>query len=356
MRIGTPFGLGVDSSAVRQFYADNWNRPIPLTQERFYNWQFKSAPGSDSQDLCCIAVEENGAVIGVMGLNERPFFLQGQRRAAAELTTWIVNREVQNKGVGPSMLAYLQDKYDVLLGLGITPAAAAIYLRSGFRLFNPIPRYMRVFNWENVEPYAKFDERTKKVERAWIKNRETINYCKVPFDPDLLAGITASFSGRYNMFDRSLEWLQWRYNEHPAFGYEIQIVRSEGAVEGGAVVVYRVVQPTEDLRIAHVVDLMGDAASMESALVYLEDVFSDQDVDFADFYSTCGIHQGLMLERGWFSLMGGDLFQFPHLFNPIEFRTPPSTSMVIWAKHSPREIFVNSSCYISKQDCDFDRP
>lgn len=356
MNIGTPHELSISSAAVRDFYTSHWNRRVPLSDGEFYGWQFLSPPGTDGRDNCCIAVDEQGGIIGVMGLHERPFAYAGALVSGAELTTWIVRQDTQNRGVGPQMLQYLQGKYAFLLGLGITPAAVSVYLRHGFRFFNPIPRYMRVLNWEHVEPFAQIDERAKKFDRYWKHELKKTAYRVCPLEPVLVDAIGELFARSSNMFIRNYDFLKWRYLDHPTFKYEVAIVREDEEAATGAVVAYRVQDPAPDLRIAHVIDLYGDKNSMQAALSYLDDEFRSRNVDFADFYSTNGKHQGLFLNHDWFSLGSDNFFNFPHLFNPIEQRSPASTSMVVWASKNRELIFNNSNSYFSKQDSDFDRP
>lgn len=356
MKIGTPHEFGIPSEAVREFYTSNWNRVIPLCSKQFYEWQFLHPPGTRERDNCCIAVDDDGGIIGVMGLHERPFVYAGSSIPGAELTTWIVRSDTQNKGVGPQMLQYLQGKYEFLLGLGITPAAVTVYLRHGFRFFNPIPRFMRVLNWERVTKFAQIDERAKKIDRYWKQRFERSGYRNCGLDVDRADAIGTSFAHSTNMFTRNREFLRWRYADHPTFKYEVTVVRSTANDADGAVVAFRVQDPVPDLRVAHVTDLYGDDESMRSALSYLDDELRSRNVDFVDFYSTNGKHQGLFLTNDWFSLGSDNFFNFPHLFNPIELRTPASTSMVVWTRHNRSLIFNSSNSYFSKQDSDFDRP
>nr|WP_153045260.1 hypothetical protein [Sinorhizobium americanum] len=290
-----------------------------------------------------------------MGLHERPFAFEGSVVSGAELTTWIVRQDTQKRGVGPQMLQFLQAKYDFLLGLGITPPAVAVYLRQGFRFFNPIPRYMRVLNWERVEPFAQIDERAKKIDRYWKQERTKVPYQLCDLDPGVVNTIGDAFAHSSNMFIRNYEFLSWRYFDHPSYTYKVAVVRAD-SMSRGAVVVFRIQEPAPNLCIAHVLDLYGDNRSMQAALSYLDEELMSAGVHFVDFYSTSGMHQGLFLSNDWFALGSDNFFNFPHLFNPIELRTPASTSMVVWARSTRELIFNSSNSYFSKQDSDFDRP
>ncbi|WP_068010310.1 GNAT family N-acetyltransferase [Pseudovibrio axinellae] len=327
-------------------------------EQEYYNWNFAQAPLNRGEDHCCVAVDSQGIVLGVMGLNERTFIFRNEKLAAAELTTWIVAPKGQNKGIGPAMLRYLQKRYDVLLGMGITPMAVSIYLRHGFRYLNPVPRYMKVFDLNKVENLAYTDKRTSKIHRYWRQNSVTsqVPYKTIEATDDIIEEVNSTFSSRANCFARGATEMAWRYSRHPTYSYNVKIITNPNESGSLAVLVYRLQDINDGVRIAHILDLFGDLPAMKSAVSFVETELPKLGVDFIDFYSTYGEHQGLFLSCGWFMLGSDSFFNFPHLFNPVELRNPSSNSFVLWGRDGAESLFNFSSCYISKQDCDFDRP
>ena len=97
--VGNAGDLGIAVEDLCSFYGDNWKRRIALEVPSFYRWQFMKAPRNAGQDRCCVAVA-GSEILGVMGLNERPFLLDGVAREGAELTTWVVKKEAQGRGLG----------------------------------------------------------------------------------------------------------------------------------------------------------------------------------------------------------------------------------------------------------------
>ena len=151
IRIGTPYTLNIDSKKVSSFFKKEWSRPIALGDFNFYKWQFIEVPNQNNIDNCCIAINENSDVIGVMGVNSREFIDDNTCVNGGELTTWIVKPEYRNKGIGPKMINFLIDKYDILIGMGISTDALPVYLRSGFKYLKSIPRYIKVIDWDKYK-------------------------------------------------------------------------------------------------------------------------------------------------------------------------------------------------------------
>ena len=106
----------------------------------------------------------------------------------------------------------------------------------------------------------------------------------------------------------------------------------------------------------HCVDLLGDEGAFPSALSFLENEAVKEKVDVIDFYSTNTKINAHFIARNWFSVLDCDFFDFPHLFHPIEMRKPSTTSLIMWCKEQDPSFYDIGNLYISKQDCDFDRP
>src|SRR5688572_18318892 len=117
--VGTPTDLGIESKLVCDFFKNQWKRPVALSNLAFYQWQFLNIPHQDNTDHCCIVVEDN-KILGAMGVNHRHFFIENKNLSGAELTTWIVDDTCRNKGIGTKMISFLQNKYELIFGLGIS--------------------------------------------------------------------------------------------------------------------------------------------------------------------------------------------------------------------------------------------
>jgi hypothetical protein len=355
MLIGFASEIQVDSDRIAKFYADNWARPVMLSNNRFYNWQFQSPPCNQGHDHCVVAYDDKlDAVAGVMGLNERTFYLDGKPLRGAELTTWIVSEQYRAVGAGAKILKKITDEFDVLIGMGISEAALPVYLRSGFRYMRQIPRFVKIINFAAVEAYCTVDPIGQRLVTTW--NKPTVGaYRASPLSP---AAVTAAFDtakGNCNLFSRLPQDLQWRYTDHPYFKYHHFAV-SAGDGHGEVIVAFRVHEVKEGFKVLHLMDMFGDASSIDAARSFIEEYAVNHQIDVIDFYCTAsGVYRHLIANH-WYSTSDDYYFKFPHLFSPVEMRDPPTTSLIYWAKSELAGLADIARLYITKQDADLDRP
>lgn len=355
MQVGTVSDLGITSNRVQEFYRENWSRPIALGDEHFYNWQFVNTPQQYSSDNCVIAYDDNtGRIAGVMGLNPRQFSLENSVLSGAEMTTWIVHSDYRASGAGAKILKHIMASYDVLIGMGITDQALPIYLRSGFRLLRQIPRFIKVVNFQHIKPFCQVDELGQRLVPKWSKLKIN-HYLRSDANNDTINAAFETSRLKTNMFDRCARQLNWRYLEHPMFKYELHHV-SAGGTDSGVIVALRVHDTDSGFRICHIMDLFGDADSIDAGRSFVEEYARQNAVDVIDFYCTSTATTCHFISNQWFSVADDTCFQFPHLFSPLEMRSPQSTSLIYWAKHKFTDLADLSKLYLTKQDADLDRP
>jgi hypothetical protein len=350
VQVGSVLDLGVRSADVQQFYETNWQRKIALSDPDFYRWQFVSSPDNHDKDYCCVAIDQAGYILGVMGLNQRRYWLEGVEKQAAELTTWVVGPKAQGLGLGGRMLSYLQSNYDVLMGMGITDSALVLYLGHGFKFIAHIPRYVRVFNLENLRDFSVCDwagERLvkKRSEFGTFNNAENATLEHVDICDKLM-------HDDFNQYSRSRDHFKWRYLDHPVFDYQSFYISNRGK---GAIIVLRVDQ-VGNMRMAHIMDIFGDMDEMPDVVSFVDTFCRDNEISFADFYCTTPKITRYLALAGWFSTLDEKCFQMYHLFSPPELRSPPTTSLTYWSKDNMIGLADTSYMYITKEDLDLDRP
>jgi hypothetical protein len=355
--IGFVADLLVDSKTVRTFYAENWKRKIALSYKSFYNWQFIYTPNSDEKDHCVIAYDdEKKKIIGVMGLNKRTFFLNNKQNNGAELTTWVVSKDSIGSGIGAKILKFIQSKFDVLIGMGISDLALPIYMRSGFRYLRSIPRFVKVLNFGPIRPYSNYTNLAFKLIRNWSVKKK-VEYYVYQVSKNTYEKIFSLEKKKLNFFSRDNSHRLWRYTNHPIFKYKQFLVSNKKKVGSSkAFVALREESSVKDFKILHIMDFFGEDSSLLSALSFIEDYASKNNFDVIDFYCTASRIYRFMLSGGWFSINDDTCFKFPHLFHPIEMRNPPTNSLIYWSKNDLSDMADVSKLYITKQDADLDRP
>jgi len=354
--IGDVNKLEIDSARVAEFYKVHWKRKIALSIPEFYNWQFTLSPSNNRKDHCVVAVDkETSDIVGVMGAHKRPFFVDRTSYQGAELTTWIVDERYQGKGIGKKFLETLCTEYDVLIGMSISDMAIPLYMKSGFRYIKAIPRFIKVFDFHKAQPYAQYNALANNLVELWSNNGNDTKFSFEPITTSTIDAINSASIKEYNLFSRGFEFVNWRYLQHPTYNYKLFVIKAD-KMGTGAFVALREETNTPDLRVLHVVDCLGDQADIPAAISFIHDYCRKNDFHIADFYCTSPKINRHFVFSGWFSVNDDMCFQFPHLFQPIELRTPPTTSLIYWSKYDFVKLLDLSCLYITKQDADLDRP
>lgn len=289
-----------------------------------------------------------------MGLNPRIFHLNQQNLTGAELTTWVVSEAYRGCKIGQKILGKIKENYDVLLGTGITSQALPLYMNNGFRFLKSLPRFLKIINFENIRPYTQFNQLGERlVTQFYPTTFHHYHTTKIHHIDDM------NYIPKINLyhFSREKEDLAWRYFHHPIFDYHCFNIQSHNKHQ--ALVILRIENCMTGFKIAHIMDILAaHPDAYLASLSFLNDFSAQNNIDIMDFYCTSSNTTKYLLANGWFSILDDECIQFPHLFHPLELRTPPTTSLIYWAKKQSdfQELCDFGKLYITKQDCDLDRP
>jgi len=346
-KIGFADELAVSSFQIMDFYKTHWKRKIALSDHAFHTWQFEDAVENRGANTCVVALKD-GCLVGVMGLNKRIFNYGDKRLNGAELTTWVVDTELKGKGVGAKILNFIINNFEVLFGMSISQDALPIYLRSGFHYLRYIPRYIHVIDAKKILEISEFANYAPKLVKNSLCDASNVMGEEISWKQQSHAPIVEG-----NHFARSLEDLIWRYDNHPYYKYKsFKTTSMDGDV--GYIVLREEV--TDDVRIMHVIDILGPASSFESTIKFIESYAQDNDFWAVDVYSTLAHLNKYFSSRKWLSAVDSMFINVPNLFHPLEVRNPATTSLIYWSKNSNVDFLDLSRLYLTKQDCDLDRP
>ena len=345
--IGFADQLSVDSSQIMEFYKNNWQRKIALSDKKFHVWQFENAIENKGSNSCVVALHDD-RLVGVMGLNKRKFYFENQCLDGAELTTWVVEKKIKGSSAGAKILNYITRNFEVLFGMGITEDALSIYLRSGFHYLRYIPRYIYIVDAKKILEISDHAPYSRKLIRNTYGEPSKSEVEKITWEDQFQAPFVEG-----NHFTRSLEDLIWRYDNHPYFKYNSYKTTS---VDGNVGYVVLREEITNEIKILHVIDILGPEASFECSISFIESYAREKGFWAVDVYSTLSRLNKYLINRLWLSAVDASFINVPHLFHPLEVRNPATTSLIYWSKNSNVNFLDVSNIYITKQDCDLDRP
>lgn len=355
--IDTASKIGVDSKEIQKFYELYWPRKTVLSIDDFYQWQFIQPPTANGSNFSVVAIDTaKQALVGVMGVTPRTFYLNQLALPAVELTTWILQPRYRGKQIAINIINYLEKYYDVIIGLGVSDLTLSITYRKCARFLSGIPRFIKVFNWKSVRKFSNVAPMAIIMARSWDKMNHFERYCLVSINDSDIEAINYENQKNFNFFDRNAAHIRWRYDKHPVFSYKYFMVSTLQSTQK-VFICLREEATVPGFRMLHIIDCIGSESALPAAISFIEEYARDNYFDAVDFFCTSATINKYFLARGWFSTLDDKLLEMPHLFHPVELRNPATTSIVYWTRHH----YMNDLCdlsrlYISKQDVDFDRP
>ena len=351
LQIGPMSALGLPPGTATAFFAAHWKRRIALALPRFYAWQCIHPPDNHGADSCWGVYDPaRQELLGLMGLNRRAYFLNGQTLKGAEMTTYIASPRGTRLGAGARLVQDLQTHFEVLMGMSLSAQGTTAFLRAGFRVFQAVPRFLRVYDLDPLRPFASIEPLAEKLLRARPP---------LPMPPHLrLQSPTPSgmetamhwLRDHAHGFARDPAHLQWRFDRHPAYTHH----RHEVCTPDGPAQLHIRPHHAPDFTILHILDAYGPGVA--HLLPVIDHLSAIHQAHIADFFCTHSAINAHFLAGGWFSNTDDTCFRFPHLFNPVERREPLSNSYTLWSRHHMPPLCDTGRLYLTKQDMDFDRP
>ena len=296
-----------------------WRSHCLLLNRKFYHWQFVESPGSIEAggDQSVIAIGQDGEVLSFLGLVPMSASFGGRPIQAAHLISWLSSPESRGRGVGRKLMTYVSERYDFLFGRSVTPAALAIYQRLGFRYFGHCSRWIAIIDPDEAIALAiNPTEISQKRIRARAINATTSNSYHIDEQVPPGAAMLSSKVLKDSMaFDRSNEYLEWRYEKHPYFDYRFLVIGDSSAPDSYAVL------RTESVsgRSGKVLRVLEFIAGSDASLFLTEAIFAyahDQGCAYVDIFGISERFAVGFIASGGFNSEEEPEICLPHLLQP----------------------------------------
>lgn len=339
--------------SICDFMTAHWPRKMALSWPEFYQWQFYEQPTAQNNDHSWVVQNtETGDLHGYIGVSPKKFYWKdGSESKAAELTSWFYTDDIRGTHLSWDLIAQLQQDYDVVTAMNLSQMALPIYYRTGFRFLRVIERMVRVFNPKPFQTVAQITPVGKHLLRVIDESPQT-DFIASEISVEALANAVSDRKLLFHHHERDAANLLWRYTKHPFFKHICL------ALESKNVETYLVIriETHAEFTIAHVLDIFHFGTQVGHIAECLEQFGKQNQIDLMDFTCTSSHLTAPLWKAGWLSVSQNEDCQYPHLFNPMEFRSPPTINMVFWCKDRMAEFCNLADLYITKGDNDADRP
>lgn len=343
---------------MRGFLSECYRPDHAVCSRKFFEWQFQVHSNSGNARLMC--GWDNDRLLGILGyfpllVNwgeiQKPY-------EAAWTLYWMVRREAL-RGLGFLLMKRIHEMYPLLLTVNTSPIGQPILKSLSCTIFKSIPRYICVFDKEqctnmifeesmenDLDDYV-FRSNGLPLSNISVKELNGNNY-----RPDWRFYNALSFGTI-----RSLEYLRWRYIDHPGFKYHVVI---DGEPEKPVVCVYRIEKSFGhyEALVGRIVDFFfpcdieGEKRGMDLLLGVLQHLKSIN-CAFADFFCSSEIYSQPVIDLG--GCMEPSYRQLlPVRLTPIQFENFQQNFGFFVPKGYPTPSLKD--LYITKSDIDGDSP
>ncbi len=301
-----------DGPAIRAFIDAHWRTGHPLgVSERLFAWQHEDLANSRINFVVAKA-GESGELLALLGFIPTSQF---DPTLAAEgdfwLAIWKVREDIQAGPLGLQLYLFFEHTFRPrsVMAIGFTEPSRPIYRHLGFSqgklthfyAINPASKNHRLIadagQLGAYKPAAKALRDTYEI-RSFDQLPER------PPDLDFLAG----WSPR-----KTWDYYSQRYCAHPVYSYELHLIWASGRCVGLAVT--RAVEANGG-RAVKIVDLACDDAGYMGLALLVERAFSDDAVEFVDFYGA-GFNEERLKTAGFSVFADSDSGIIPNYFEPL---------------------------------------
>jgi hypothetical protein len=331
-------------STYRESYRLAWDASL-------LRWQFGGRDGKCHVKLA-VAEDQIQACLGFIPVE---FHVAGQTVRAAWTANWMVAPSHRRLGLGPLLLRQLTEQFDIVLSLGLEADACELLPRMGWRDFGDLARYVCVLD----ETSASLLTETGQLQ--WpsppstpIAPAQPVGVVEVPLDEGIDDLWSRAWGRQAGGTRRSLDFLRWRYLEHPSFHYRILRLRS---ITGGseALAVFRM-EPVRDapVTVCRITELVADvplAANIIRAVVHEA---RDAGAAMVDFSCSSRRLEQPLISEGFLPAEVEPASQLPMLFQPVN-RSRRGIRFMAHLRKVPQAAAL-TEWYVTRGDGDQDRP
>ena len=367
-----------EDSRIREFLDEYWARNhVYVRIPRLFDWTFGRQALWDHDGYSFVLAENAGQIVGILG--GVPFVFNCLGRTSRGM--WLANYMVRpDHRKGPTAMRLLgmfrRPPYDVIVAFGVAATALPIYRLLRWRILDTIPRHFAVL----PNAVERMVQVLHLVHADWPAERlKTLaNSFKINESPEgPIAQYQEILPSTWNEYDwpqwamrtvggvRDLDYLRWRYLDHPVFHYRV-IAIAEGKRTGLAVwrleTIRRVTLQGDEAvdRIGRLVEFLPTSQqNAKDILSVFWHELSKAEAFGADYYNYHGETQGWLKECGFLpvdSHPDGQLI--PARFQPLESRSGRIMSAVFVGNETVPACSTDAQCpwYWTKSDADQDRP
>ena len=334
-------------SIVKTFLKKNYNSNYIFLKKTVFDYYFLD---KKKKQYNLINYKKKNKILGILGYIPNKFVWDNSKKIINGVWTanWIVDKNYRS-GLGVILMRRLQEKYDLIMGIGANEYNKKIVSKMNNQFFKSIPRLLIYPDHKRMKYLdIKLPKKSFKVgnfDNVSLANEKKI---KKKFKLSLK---------RYSIYKfgtlRSANYIIKRFLKYPFFKYNIIISGNKNT----SLLIYRVEHiKSINKKIIRILDLIttkdkNGKINSTKLINYVKRLLLNKNMLFADFFCTNNEINNIFKKNG-FIRYDNKVVDIPIKFNPIV-RKDRNQNLEVFCKQKIK--FNFNSSYITKSDGDQDR-
>ena len=340
-----------DENKLKNFYHRAYGSQHILNNILHQNWQFQKNPFNKLDKKSILIYEKNKMIACHFGLIPNEIKILDSVKEGAWYVSVFTLPEFRKQGLASSIIKFSNRIFSFEFALNISESAKRVYIENGWTYLGTLNRYVAIIDNHRFEKFIKKtilipipnfigSTKLKKIKKLTKKYDNFWNHAKKQFN------FTTN---------RSLEFMNWRYLDHPLIDYHFLILEKDDEIVGYAILRFEL--NNEKLKAARIVDMIilnaFENEFIKNLLYYCKDK-----ADFVDFFCTGDFYKKSLEKNKFFNNKLKKL-KIPTVFNPIDYERNDEMNFIF---HCNEESLANNPLlknvnhwYVVKGDSDQDR-
>ena len=337
---------------INRFYDKAYGKKHVLHNLKHLEWQFRDNPYYKEDGFSLITIEDENEGKAHLGFIPTQLTILEKNVSAVWHVSFYTLEKFRDKKLGTKMIDLSNTYGNLSIVLSGSDSTKKIYSNMGGKDLGLLNRHIRILNKDNIEKYGNIKIKIKNVR---IKNSGVGKFERVLKINDTYEKFWNNVKRRFPItINRSREYLNWRYLEHPIIDYHFVEFTLNNNLQGFAVI--RFEDNNKEVKAARLVDLVCEKIHDEDMLKHII-TYCNEKVDFIDFFCTGKFYDVGLKEAGFFNNNIEEI-KIPTVFNPIDFNRRQNINFFV-SNNGKKQYNIDfeniNNWYLVKSDSDQDR-
>lgn len=337
------------------FVKRNYNLTYILLNKTFFDFFFKNYLTKNNYSVEIIQLEDK--IIGMLGRIPCKLKVFDNVIDGCFFCNLMIERDYQNQGLGPRLFVDVDKVFDIQMILSYTPNLIPIFQNLGWVEMPHLRRFIKILSVENCTTLAEKEIPIDGGENYFsIIEENGYSFSEINKLDDRIEEFWAHIKVKYPItIERSIDYLNWRYINHPLLIYHFFIIEKNETIQ--AFIVLRI-EDSLNYKIGRIIDFISTDEAEKYSLYQAMNFCLRKKVDLIDYFFTGNFHIESLVKLNFREANEEPYYSIPINFNPINRRKKSinfSFKCNLTLKNT-EEFSKIDNWYLTKGDGDQDRP